>query len=389
MAGKVPDPGQPSNPDRSNLEGEGLTQEQRKQMEEAARKMRDALDPSKPAPKSGLEGAIGRDKYTPAKEGAIPEAVEVNPDFTLGSKKQKLSKADKSEAASRRFVLDRKYLEDHVRANGNMSVARRSSVVAYALRNLGYTPEQARIIALDAPLNASTYNDAAIRAALEYGESISRTPSGKAGDMIRSSLYPDVIEMPDAARRALATARQQATPMRRRTGEKFSSGLLSVTRFATSVARPFSDRIANLPVPGGIGGLLAINLIFLAAIIPAHPQGYTRLELVWLTLMNRTKLPEPISTKEAPAGPLVQAAMNVAQGIQEGAIAIGSLGNSAKDISAMVAGAGNNPVNRAILGGLVGGVLMPSAGQSYVPPSNTGSKPPAAPLPPSQPITTL
>lgn len=49
--------------------------------------------------------------------------------------------------------------------------------------------------------------------------------------------------------------------------------------------------LASRPTPGGIGTLLVIILLFVAVIVPVA-AGYTRLQLLWLTLLGKTELPD-------------------------------------------------------------------------------------------------
>lgn len=47
---------------------------------------------------------------------------------------------------------------------------------------------------------------------------------------------------------------------------------------------------SNLPTPGGIGILLLVIFIMMWAIIPVDKAGYTRMQLLWLTVTGRTHL---------------------------------------------------------------------------------------------------
>lgn len=377
----------------SQPQGRSLTDEEKERIAKQAKAMRDALDSTKTAPKSPLDNVIGKDSpKTGNAQGSVKADSDKgqqggrsrsnDPDVeSLPIRRQRAAGLSREEA-NRRVVLDRKYLEDHVRANGNMSVARRTAVVGSALRKLGYRGDQAKIIALDAPLNAGMYNDGAVRTALEYAESISDVPSGKSGQIISKALQSETIPMPSAARKALDDSRR----LERTPGDKTKS--IAQQRFGAfktlldRTAKPVADRMSNLPVPGGIGGLLAINLLFLAAIVPVHAQGYTRLELLWLTLLNRTRLPEQIDKQTVPADPLVQGVMKGAEAVDNAAIAIGSLGQQAQNIANIVQAPGlaiQNGVNIAA----TTAYSNPSIGGTYVPPTNTGANPPPPPMPPN------
>lgn len=56
------------------------------------------------------------------------------------------------------------------------------------------------------------------------------------------------------------------------------------------------DKLASTPTPGGLFPLVIALLFFLFAIVPVHPSGATRLQLIWLTLTGRASLPETPST---------------------------------------------------------------------------------------------
>ena len=58
----------------------------------------------------------------------------------------------------------------------------------------------------------------------------------------------------------------------------------------SSVATNVQEWMASWPTPGGIGLLLLIIFVMLWVLIPVDQQGYTRLQLLWFTVMGRTEL---------------------------------------------------------------------------------------------------
>lgn len=341
---------------------------------------------SKLAESSGGKGDASSGEAV-ADEPVIPPPPRANPGSTSGS--DDVYVGAKKIPPFLRHTIAKKHRDDqaraleelpeYIRANGNMSVKRRLSVVGDALVNLGYDHDHAHDIAIDAPLNASSYNDQAVLTALEYAHSISSQQTMSNGSLIRGSLQPNVIPMPDRAYQALVQARYKNTPVRQRMKSSTLGKYATIVSTIGDRLKPVGDRIANVPVPGGIGGLLAVNLIFLAAIVPANPAGYTRLELLWLTLLNRTRLPDKKPRQEAPASALVQAAFAAAESLKEGALAIASTGQNYQDFVQGIQLGGQ------LLPGIILGVPGSVTGSSYVPPSNTGASPPPPAMPPTPP----
>lgn len=65
------------------------------------------------------------------------------------------------------------------------------------------------------------------------------------------------------------------------------------------------DRLALVSTPGGMGALLAILILLLWVLLPANEQGYTRLQLLYHTLLGRTSLEgaeRPAAGVAAPTG---------------------------------------------------------------------------------------
>lgn len=287
--------------------------------------------------------------------------------------------AAKPRLSQQQAVRNKTQLQAYIRANGNMSVARRTAVVGGSLEQMGYTREQADTIALDAPLNASMYNEQAIDTALEYASSLDALPDTD----------KDHITMPLSAKR-----RYQAYLAKKQPIQQFRSRIGSSTSkrvgYFTRRLLPLRNKVANAPVPGGLGSLFALNLLFLAVIIPANAQGYTRMQLLWYTLMNQTKFTNHQEKQEiVPPSPMVQAAFGAATGIESAALAIASLGQNAQQTinqlqnpgQAVDSSIGNIPV--------VGGLWRIGTGQlasDRVAPPPSGNNPPP---PPPSPTTTL
>jgi hypothetical protein len=60
----------------------------------------------------------------------------------------------------------------------------------------------------------------------------------------------------------------------------------NVSNIGTGIA----NWASSWPTPGGIGLLLIVLFILLWALIPVDDQGYTRMQLLWFTVMGRTQL---------------------------------------------------------------------------------------------------
>lgn len=300
-----------------------------------------------------------------------------------GSKRQQA-------AALRTVHSDRKQLDAYIRANGTMSVARRTAVVGGALEKLGYSHEQARDISLDAPLNSSMYDDQAIGVALVYASSITPNNIGSNADTIAGATAPTAIPMPSKAQAALDAYRKQTNPIqerRRLLGRRTNRLVDSISRSL----KPLSDKIGDAPVPTGLGGLFLINLLFLFFAVPAHSTGRTRAQLLWLTLMNMTTLQEAPPVKTVPASPMFTAVTgaalaieDVAQSVNNATGAVGQAGNLLQTIGSdigHVIGIGGGPSGSQGQGGgpSGGGVNLRSPSSPPPPPSLGGHSPPPPP----------
>jgi multidrug efflux pump subunit AcrA (membrane-fusion protein) len=58
----------------------------------------------------------------------------------------------------------------------------------------------------------------------------------------------------------------------------------------SSIGTGIASWASSWPTPGGIGLLLIVIFILLWALIPVDDQGYTRMQLLWFTVMGRTEL---------------------------------------------------------------------------------------------------
>lgn len=279
----------------------------------------------------------------------------------------------KPRLSQQQVTRNKAQLKAYIRANGNMSVARRTAVVGGALEQMGYTREQADTIALDAPLNASMYNEQAIDTALEYAASLDSLPDTD----------PDRIKMPVGAKRRYDAAQAKKQPVqtfKQRLGTKSSKPI----GWFRSRVQPTVNKIGNAPVPGGLGSLFALNLLFLAVIVPANSQGYTRMQLLWYTLMNRTKFTKQVNDQPevVPPSPMVVAGLGTAAAVEKAAVAIASLGPDGQNVinqieapdKAAQSTIGNIPV--------VGGLWRIGTGQVQ---SDTVAPPPSGNNPPPPP----
>ncbi|MBF6613881.1 MAG: hypothetical protein IVW55_12205 [Chloroflexi bacterium] len=56
-------------------------------------------------------------------------------------------------------------------------------------------------------------------------------------------------------------------------------------------SRSVGSYAARIPTPGGLSALTATLVLLVSAVVPVN-AGYTRLQLLWLTLTGKTSLPE-------------------------------------------------------------------------------------------------
>lgn len=115
---------------------------------------------------------------------------------------------------------------------------------------------------------------------------------------------------------------------------------------------------ASVPTPGGIGGLVVILLVFALAIIPVN-QGYTRLQLLFLSLGGFTTLPADKNASPYQGGGLPQNIGGIVQGVGQ---AIGNAKDAAGSAAATVGGVAiaTNPVIGGIFGIASGGGADPA-----------------------------
>lgn len=302
--------------------------------------------------------------------------------------------------SNKQVATARAQLQASVRANGTMAVGRRTGVVGAALRNMGYSAKDALAISLDAPLSASMTDESAVLAALEYAESISKPlPPGSIG----AALQPNVTPMPAKASAALAAYRQQVSsqtgtrrsPAAQKGISAYKASTNAIGKIANSLNRrikPMSDYIGNLPVPGGLGTMFLLNLLFLGLVVPANSQGYTRAQLLWLTLMGRTTIPTTTTPDPVPASPVLIGLLDTATAIEDAAVAVANMAGSGQSMVDRISSVGRAVQQGPI--GVAGGIIGAGAGVGWAvrhgigggpqqfPSSARGITPPPPPPPP-------
>lgn len=100
----------------------------------------------------------------------------------------------------------------------------------------------------------------------------------------------DAQRQADAQAKATAARNTQIAVAAGNLGVGAAGAASSMADTASSIATGISDWASSWPTPGGIGLLLVILFVLLWALIPVDDQGYTRLQLLWFTLMGRTQL---------------------------------------------------------------------------------------------------
>ena len=314
-----------------------------------------------------------------AKAKAAADAARTKARTEAAEKANKPALTDAQE--SRRKVRDRKRLDEYIRANGNMSAGRRKAVIVPALTNLGYDPGSAQRIAIDAPLNASMYNDQAVMEALRYADSITPERIAANDDVIRGAITPGAIAMPERAREALAQPvpmppkakkalqRDRAVAMRYRMTQ-----LRRIAGNVSDLISPLADRLGNAPVYGGLGGMFLINLGFLFFVVPANAQGYTRSQLLYGLLLNRVRWKggfEPPPKPPVQDNALFVDARAAAQGVADIAQDIDQIAGGAASVAHGASGALGAGIAGALqgaLGAVGGGPVGGSTGTGTGPP---------------------
>jgi len=291
-----------------------------------------------------------------------------------------------------------------------MSVARRRDDLQPALEVLGYRAPEARRIVLDAPLDIGMTDQQALATALRYAAGITPEETQAEGSWEEQEdggvVMPGEppVKMPPSAQRALRGADFRAQPVR-----GFAGGLRNFSRGAVdrllSWWNPLADRISDAPIPGGIGGMLLANLLFLGVIVPANAQGYPRIQLLWAAMGGKLRWANGIGvpTKQpVPPSALIAAITGAAIGIEEIAQVVGGPADKAAQVAHAAESAGGGLLQQFIHGlppglqgagvnkqsltttavGVLSDVTPPAAGSN-------GSPPPVSPsaLPPSPPPT--
>jgi hypothetical protein len=109
-----------------------------------------------------------------------------------------------------------------------------------------------------------------------------------------------------AQQRAAAQAQQRAAQQSQAMAIAAGNVGIGAATAGTNMAQGISDFgqgivnwAENWPTPGGIGLLLLVIFILLWALIPVDKEGYTRLQLLWFTVMGRTSLQGSTAQKNA------------------------------------------------------------------------------------------
>lgn len=299
-----------------------------------------------------------------------------------------------------------KTLNNYVAMNGNMGLPRREQTVIPALQRLGYPHADAERIALGAPLNNGMTDTNALDASLIYADSLSPSnfQATLAADPRQAALLQGAgpINTPPQAAAAAALASGRAQPINRPPGAggAIRQAKMRANRPATVIgmtrgsfervgrrfaewATPSLDAISQLPVRGGLGGMFLLNLAFLAAVVPANAQGYTRLQLLWASLWGQTEWAgkTPPAKASAPDSVWQRSLIGLVGGVEETAVAVqqvaGAISGQTPPGLGTIIGAG--------IAGLTGGTLSTSP----TPPAPPGNGPSQGALPPQPPSGTF
>lgn len=96
-----------------------------------------------------------------------------------------------------------------------------------------------------------------------------------------------------AAQKAQAKAAQQSQDFALgvgRLGIGIGTAGANAADSVSGIASGVTNWVGAWPTPGGIGLLLIVIFVLLWALIPVDKEGYTRLQLLWFTVMGRTQL---------------------------------------------------------------------------------------------------
>ena len=138
-----------------------------------------------------------------------------------------------------------------------------------------------------------------------------------------------------------------------------------------------SERAGNAPTPGGIGAMLVILGVLVSAVVPVN-QGYTRLQLAWMTLLGQTYIPEAQAVEDARDSGQLGNSANLASDV--GNILKGALGGIGGTLTTGAQGHGSGP---SVVPGSVRGNTMPTLPGATVKRPTYGQLPIAPPLPSS------
>lgn len=266
-----------------------------------------------------------------------------------------------------------------------MALARRREL-RDALIGLDFPKSRANELVRDTPLEASLTDEDALMTLLRAAQGQAQgqpvtsstpaatpdaTPATAAHNAVAATqgaqpgtppaVLPDA--MPKKAEQVLQRQQLKDRPLYT-VGSRVGSAFGGISDWLTARVVPWLDRLGNMPEPGGIMPLLIANLLFLAAIVPANSQGFTRLQLAWLTLLNQTALPEEPNVTQVPDSPIFVA-------VEQGAVALDDMAHAVGNVAGALGGLSKVPSD--VFGGIastaggLGGIL------SGLPPWLTGA----------------
>lgn len=106
----------------------------------------------------------------------------------------------------------------------------------------------------------------------------------------------------DRAQRQAERAEQQRRQRQQKaTQQGLSGGVAGVAQAwgqAGDRLRALSEWAGQAPTPGGIASMLFGLAVLISIVVPVN-EGYTRLQLLWLTILGRTYLPEAKAIEDA------------------------------------------------------------------------------------------
>lgn len=104
-----------------------------------------------------------------------------------------------------------------------------------------------------------------------------------------------------AQRQAERDAQRRQQQQQKATQQGLISGVAGASEAlgtALERLRAFSEWAGQAPTPGGIASMLFGLAVLISIVVPVN-EGYTRLQLLWLTILGRTYLPEAKAIEDA------------------------------------------------------------------------------------------